>query len=117
MATDFPDDDNGRVLREMAEHGVDLTLLRTVDFEHCFPDEVSARSFRDSVRASVSEAILYEPDPAAGRGWEVQCRQRLIPTYRAITDAEEGLGAVARAHGGYADGWGSLSNPDGTPAD
>ena len=117
MTTDFPDDDNGSVLRGMQDRGIDLTLPRIVDFEHCFPDEASAQSFCETVHGTVTEVVLFEPDPESGRGWEVRCRHRLIPTHQAITETEERLGEVAQAHGGHPDGWGSLSNPDGTPAD
>lgn len=117
MTRDFPNDDNGDVLRGMRARGIDLTMPRMVDFEHCFPDEASAHSFCEAVHGTVAEVVLFEPDPDSRRGWEVRCRQRLIPTHRAITETEERLGALAQAHGGYPDGWGSLSNADGTPAD
>ena|SRR5688572_12403927 len=113
----FPNDENGDVLRRMASDGIDLSSPRIVDFEHCFPDEASARRFREAVRGSVLEARLLEPDLEEGAGWEVQCRQRMIPTHAAITETEQRLAAVAEACGGYADGWGSSSNPDGSPAE
>jgi len=112
---DFPDDDNGDALRGMAADGVDLISPRLVDFEHCFPDEPSARAFQAKVAATVLEAKLLAPDPELGSGWEVQCIVRMIPTHAAITATELRLGAVAKEAGGHADGWGSMSNPDGSP--
>ena len=114
---DFPDDENGDALRAMAARGTDLVSPRTVDFEHCFPDESSARAFQSAVAADVLEAKLFVPDPQIGSGWEVQCRARMIPTHSAITQTEACLAAVAKNFGGFADGWGSLSNPDGTPVE
>jgi hypothetical protein len=112
----FADDENGNVLRRMAAAGIDLLSPRVIDFEHRFPDEQSARSFRAAVRGTVLEVKLFLPDPGSGRGWEVQCRQRMVPTHSAITETELRLRGVARQFGGDADGWGSLSNPDRSPA-
>lgn len=95
--------------------GVDLASPRVVDFEHCFPDEQSAKRFYGAVVRTVLEARLIPPDPAHGSGWEVECRQRMIPTHAAITETESRLAAIANQFGGYPDGWGSLSNPDGSP--
>jgi hypothetical protein len=113
----FPDDENGDVLRQMAAAGIDLGSPRVVDFEHCFPDEASAGTFHAAVAGTVLEARLFRLEPDEGRGWEVQCRVRLVPTHAAITQAELRLGDLARSFGGFHDGWGSLSNPDGSPAE
>jgi hypothetical protein len=114
MQQDFPDDENGNVLRQMASNGIDLTSPRLVDFEHCFSDERSARAFQAAVAKTVHEARLLAPD-ADEDGWEVQCRVRLIPTHSGITETELRLGALAHSFGGFADGWGFMSNPDGSP--
>ena len=112
----FPDDEIGDVLRRMAAEGIDLVSPRVIDFEHCFPNEAAARAFLATVRANVKEARLISPDSESGSGWEVQCRERMVPTHAAITQTERRLADVAARFGGYADGWGSLSNPDGSPA-
>jgi hypothetical protein len=114
---EFPDDENGDVLRLMAEKGIDLVSPRVVDFEHCFPDETSARKFHAAVAGTVLEAKIIAPEPEKSRGWEVQCKVRLTPTHAAITQTEVRLADIARELGGFPDGWGSLSNPDGSPAE
>ena len=113
----FPNDENGDVLRRMADRGVDLVSPRVVNFEHCFPDAASAKGFHGAVAATVLEARIREPDAESGRGWEVQCRVRLIPTHEALKQTELPLGELAESFSGYPDGWGSLSNPDGSPAE
>jgi hypothetical protein len=113
----FPEDENGDALRAMAARGIDLVSPRVVDFEHGgFPGEAAARAFLAAVQSTVGEVTLFSPDPETGRGWEVQCRQRMVPTHAEITATERRLAEVAARFGGYADGWGSLSNPDGSPA-
>ena len=113
---DFPDDENGDVLRSMAADGIDLVSPRVIDFEHCFPSESSARAFRAAVLATVLEANVMAPDAEIGSGWEVQCRVKMIPTHAAITETEARLAGLAENFSGFPDGWGSLSNPDGSPA-
>lgn len=39
----------------------------------------------------------------------------MIPTHTAITQTELRLGALAQSFGGFPDGWGCMSNPDGSP--
>jgi hypothetical protein len=114
--SEFPDDENGDVLRAMAARGIDLMSPRLVDFEHCFPDEAAARGFFEAVAETVFAAELLAPEPEDERGWEVQCRERMIPSHAAITQTEQRLADVAAQFGGHADGWGFLSNEDGSPA-
>ena len=63
----------------------------------------------------MDEARVLPPDD--DRGWEVQCRQRMVPTHAAITQTETRLAAIAEQFDGYANGWGSMSNADGSPAE
>ncbi len=65
----------------------------------------------------VDAAELFLPDESTGRSWEVRCRKRMVPTHAAITKTEAELDAMAQTFGGHADGWGMLSNRDGSPAD
>ena len=113
MTHEFPDDVNGDVLRRMAADGVDLVSPRVMDFEHVFPDEASARRFSAAVAGIVLEVRVRRESG----GWGAQCRQRMVPTYAAITASETRLAEIARRFGGFPDGWGSLSNPDGSPAE
>ncbi|MET0791668.1 MAG: ribonuclease E inhibitor RraB [Polyangiaceae bacterium] len=112
----YPDDENGEVLRGMAARGVDLVSPRVVDFEHCFEDQASALAFREAVLDSVFEVRLIEPE-GLGTEWDVQCRVRLIPTHAAITETELRLAKLAQSFDGFPDGWGSASNPDGSPVE
>jgi hypothetical protein len=117
-AVQYPDDENGDALRHMAEQGVDLTALHKLDFEHVFPDEKSARQFAQAVGSSVLETVVHSPeDPSDDDEWEVQCRVRMVPSHAEISATEQRLEAMASEFGGYADGWGLMSNPDGSPAD
>ncbi len=83
---EYPDDENGDVLRRMASDGIDLVTQRVVDFEHYFPDETSARTFQAIVADTVLEAKLIRPEREQSRGWEVRFKLRLIPTHSDYPD-------------------------------
>lgn len=100
----------------MAAQGADLVSPRVVDFEHCFPSEAAARGFFAAVDGTVLEARIFGPEVEHEGQWEVQCRERIIPTHDAITRTEQRLAEIATRFGGHPDGWGSSSNPDGSPA-
>ncbi len=114
---EYPDDDNGDALWRMVMRGAELISPRVVDFEHCFPDESSAREFLVAVAETVFKAKLKQPDPVSNRGWEVSCKVRLIPTYAEITQTEDRLADMAQKFGGYPDGWGTMSKSDGSPGE
>src|SRR5687768_4723546 len=110
MQTDsFPDDENGAVLRSMAEQGIDLTISRLVDFAHLIPDEQSAHAFAKRAEALGFEVAVYEPDDEAiedgETDWDVICSRNMVPTHASITQTESALGEIAKGFGGHADGW------------
>jgi len=59
----FPDDENGDVLRSMAARGVDLISPRMMEFEHVFPDEAATQSFVEAVGESFA-SIVRSPAPS-----------------------------------------------------
>src|SRR5688500_10047934 len=101
--SEFPDDENGQVLQRMLEGGINLTLPRMMDFEHVFPDEPSARAFAEAVRKTLVEVVVREDEDTFA--FEVQCRQRMVPTHAAISSTEATLAEAAQRFGGRADGW------------
>lgn len=116
--TDFPSDENGDALRHMAEQGVNLTASHKLDFELVFPDEAAAKKFESLAAGLVLESTCHGPDEEdPDQEWEVQCRVRMVPTHEEITAMEAKFEELAEEAGGYSDGWGLVSNADGSPAD
>jgi regulator of RNase E activity RraB len=111
----FPDDENGAALQHMAEQGLDLTAVHQVDFEYVFSDESSARKFAASLDKLGVEVGVRLPIEEDEDEWEVQCRKRMVPTHEEITALEGKLDRLADECGGESDGWGLMSNPDGSP--
>lgn len=113
---EYPTDGIGDVLRAMAADGVDLVSARVVDFEHLFPTKEAAFAFQSEAQSNAQEVIVFRPSDEIPE-WGVQCRKRLVPTHEAIASAIRAFDELARRYGGRADGWGSLSAPDGSPAE
>src|SRR6266567_3251456 len=102
---EFPDDENGNVLRKMQERGDDLSKPRDINLYVAFPDQESARNFAEEVRSTTkltAEASRYQERNM----WQASVTQRMVPTYSEITALEQSLNYLAKAHGGEADGWG-----------
>jgi hypothetical protein len=109
---DFPDDENGAVLRALQENGVDLMVERRVDFEHLFPSQDQAEAFAAALAAAGTDMFVAPPDDEDLEeditDWNVTVSRAMVPTHAAISAAEAELDAVAQRRGGRADGWGFL---------
>ena len=103
---DFPDDENGDVLRRMHDDGDDLDQPRTMDFCFAFPDRRQALAFAGLVDERDLEVCIswYEER----RLWQTVVRRHMVPAHRAITALEQALTARAESVGGEADGWGCM---------
>lgn len=104
---EFPDDENGDVLRRMRTGGDDLSRPRTVDFEHQFSKKSDALLFVAEICGEDTKASISR----AGQSdiWDVQVSIYMVPTHAAITEAETRLGNIARRLGGSPDGWGCFN--------
>ncbi|MFC5740514.1 ribonuclease E inhibitor RraB [Dyella tabacisoli] len=102
----FPSDENGDVLRQMAEQGDNLSLPREIDFSVIFPSEDAALKFatvllRNGQKVSFSEYEEHDELP-----WQVQAHPFMIPTHENISGYEELLAGEAAPFEGRNDGWG-----------
>lgn len=110
---DFPEDDNGDVLRRMQRNGDTLTISRDVDFTVVFVIEDAAREFAKvfgerGYRVSVTESGCKPDLP-----WDVLVVRDIVPTHAGITEFENELQEVAEGLGGLNDGWGCINQKDG----
>ncbi len=104
--SEFPDDENGDVLRRMSADGDDLSAPRNIDFEHVFVSKAGAVAFLAEVASPSQEACLscYAEQSA----WNVRVTRYMNPSHAEISRVEAELAASARKHGGSPDGWGCL---------
>lgn len=103
---DFPNDENGDVLRRMYQNGDDLTQPRMMDFCFVFPERRQALAFAEIVDGRDLEVCIsyYEERDL----WETIVKRHMIPLHREITTLELALTAQAESVGGEADGWGCM---------
>lgn len=102
----FPDDENGDVLRQMAEQGDNLEIPREIDFSVIFPTEEAALKFavvllRNGQKVSFSEYEEHDELP-----WQVQAHAYMVPSHENISGYEGLLGEEAAPFAGQNDGWG-----------
>jgi hypothetical protein len=104
----FPDDENGDVLRRMAASGFDFGRVHPVDFFAIFPARANAESVaRQLIEADRSAGALASVTTGAHpRGTELRVSRKMLISHAGITAYEQQLGETAVAQGGAVDGWG-----------
>jgi hypothetical protein len=105
----FPDDENGDILFNMAKDGDNLSKKREVDFSVIFPTEDAAIKFavhllRNGQKVSFSPYEEHEELP-----WQVQAHPVMIPTHKSIIGYENQLAEDSAVFGGRNDGWGCFA--------
>lgn len=108
MEDEFPDDDNGDALRNMAMSGDDLSKERDIDFSVIFSRESGALEFCHSISDCGWRLDCYhsESDPDK---WDVTVTSRMLPTHEAISLMEDRLARAAAPLDGQIDGWGCFA--------
>jgi tartrate dehydratase alpha subunit/fumarate hydratase class I-like protein len=108
----FPDDDNGQLLAEIAAAGIDLSKMHQVDFYILFEQQADAQKFVSEIEADalVQSAKL---DKCQDTGvWEVIAHVQMVPEHTLLGQAEQYLESIANSFNGYGDGWGLMDAED-----
>ena len=110
--SDFPDDENGDVLREMLADGDDLGLPRDIDFAVVFDREQDAAAFHKALNGSECHLEMgpYDDDDGMVK-WDVTVTYFMLPDHGEISGIEQALGGLAEPMGGRNDGWGCFPQP------
>ena len=108
---EFPDDENGDVMRRMQRNGDDFTKPRDIDFSVVFPSEIAANEFAGRFRQSGYKVSVEEWDGNRELPWDVTITRFMLPNHAKITEMEETLNLAAFPLGGRKDGWGCLTQP------
>jgi len=111
MSIQFPDDENGDVLRRMLESGDDLSLPREIDFTVVFPREREAAFFAEHFRKSGYKTKYERSDAVPDLPWDVVVVRFMKPEHAEIGAFEEQLQRLAEPLGGRNDGWGCFQQP------
>ena len=87
--TIFPDDENGRVLRNIAARGNDLTKPRDIDIVVVFAQASSAEQFAEHFRGLGYAVSVQETESGRDYPWDAIVVRHMVPTYEGITDFRE----------------------------
>lgn len=107
----FPDDENGDVLRRMQESGDDLSKPRDIDFTVVFPTEEASEIFNAHFTAAGYQVKGSNAGTVPELPWDVVVIKHMVPTHAAITAFEEELENFAATLKGRNDGWGCFEQP------
>ena len=107
---DFPDDENGDVLKLLQKKGFDFSTEHIFDYEHIFRTEKSAQEFADEIRKRNLSANTNFQESVSN--WNVTVKVRHEPTHAKISRTEAELNNLAALFGGKKDGWGVLQQID-----
>ena len=104
----FPKDENGELLREMHEAGIDLTLPRNVEFFAFFKTKKEAEAMAAAL-ATDSEVVSTSVEQNEIQDdWDLCCSIHMVPSHAAITLRELSFTKLAEKHNGEGDGWGVM---------
>lgn len=103
---DFPNDENGNVLRGMHEYGDDLSQPRDIDFTVVLPNSDAVQEFGSRFYNLGLQVKAKKTDTVPELPWDVTVTVNMLPTYEDITAFEAKLEKVAVPLGGRNDGWG-----------
>lgn len=107
MKHDFPNDENGVVLRRLIKQGDPLTEPREVNFHFVFPTRPQAIGFIEILTDKTFRLEISWYDER--ELWQVTVVQRILPTHPMITELENRLTGIAHPLEGVPDGWGCFA--------
>lgn len=121
MPPKYPNDDDGNVLRELANLGNDMSRPMVFEFHvaaatETIAQQVAARAAKLGYRPELSfdDGSDDDPEEEPLPPWTCECIKEMVPEYKSVVAAQAELDKMARRLGAYVDGWGSFGNVDET---
>ena len=112
MARDFeqfPEDDNGNVLWQMAEDGNDLSMPYEIEYSIIFAEKQQAEQCALYLLHQEQKVSLYEEEESESNYWVVSAYVEIIPQHEDISDLEQWFIRIADKFSGEYDGWGCIA--------
>ena len=103
----FPDDDNGNVLWQMAEDGDDLTVAHEIEYSIAFKSQEIAEKCALFLLAEEQKISLLQDEE--NNEWFITIYVYMEPDYSDIVDLEEWFTKIAKDYNGEYDGWGCMA--------
>ncbi|WP_286264483.1 ribonuclease E inhibitor RraB [Thalassotalea atypica] len=102
----FPNDETGQVLAEMADAGIDLTVIHDVVFFHLFENKADAEAMLAHLTDTAPDMVVTLQPDETPNVWDVDCKVKMTPSYDGIVAQEAEFEQLAQKFKGYNDGWG-----------
>lgn len=102
----FPNDENGALLREMHEAGIDLSQPLDIDFFFVFKTKRDAEAMAAALAALGEEIETALEHNEIHEDWDLCATLNMVPTHSAVTLRELQFGKLAEQNSGQGDGWG-----------
>ena len=104
----FPSDENGEILQQMHEEGIDLTQMHAVDFFILFEQQSDANKFAEMIKGDeLAPTVVVQKCKDTGV-WEAVTTITMVPEHGLVSTTEQYLESLANPLKGYGDGWGIM---------
>ncbi|MCU4675175.1 ribonuclease E inhibitor RraB [Catenovulum sp. 2E275] len=111
MTSQFPDDESGQILAEMAAEGIDLSQPMQIDFYAAFEFKETAEAVLAKVKQLDLSGQHFDQvniqKPELGGGVELVASLTIVPDHQTISQIDEIFTACVESNKGYSDGWGA----------
>jgi hypothetical protein len=108
MHADYPDDDDGEVLRQVAAAGADMSKPMRIDFTIDVPDGERARSLAERIAALGYEPSVFVDDESGAIS--LYCARVMLATHEGVVAAQAELNSLCIPFGAECDGWLTAGN-------
>ncbi|TCM68067.1 regulator of ribonuclease activity B [Acinetobacter calcoaceticus] len=105
----FPEDDNGNVLWQMAQDGDDLGEPHQVEFSIIFQDQAQLEQCALHLLHQEQQVSFFNDEDSDAQDWILTIHVEMIPDYSDIVDLEEWFTSIAEKFSGEYDGWGCMA--------
>ncbi len=105
---EIPDDADGDAIRNVMEHGSDLSKVMKIDFMVTIPNESSGNDVAE-IAAKLGFNVSVEQD-SEGDEWTCYCTKEMLLTYEGVQKTKRELSKISLPFGGYCDDWGTFGN-------
>jgi hypothetical protein len=119
---EFPNDEDGAVLKLLHDNGVDLSKAINIEFAVHSPDEAASKTIEQAMIAKGYNAEIFYDEGELEEGeevtpeneefapsWSVYTEISMIPEHGEILRIQKELDDISLPFGGKSDGWGVLN--------
>ena len=105
---EFPNTEDGAMLQEMHEAGMDLTMSYAIDFFFNFKKKKDAEKMQQELTDGDRSMGLSLVESEAKDGWVLSCALEMVPTHEDLMRVQLAFDDIAAECGGESDGWGVM---------